>query len=564
MSDAERDFVAQLFQDWLGEDLYDATVVPRYLDVYDKLLRAVRGALPASWSQFQRLYHTTSRWPAFVAAADGFAARSLAPLSSNGGEHLVAFPTSRPRSRSPQFESTELRERLNVNLATAAELAALPGLGPVTSARIVARRRRRGYLRKPEDLSGLEGLGKAELERALPFLSFIEPSAGALAPTIVEGNVAEPVTFVAYVRFLYRTGLRPAVARPTFETPSLSPSLRRLAVTELERLAEAMARAPFWEECRRADVPELDQATRAERRVRSLEESGADRIKGVSPVRNSRYLDLARALIQAARECVYLEMFFFTTGPSSSPGRLLLDDLKAARARGVDVRVVLDADLPEDYHQASTINAETERLLRESGVDCRNDTLGVTTHGKSLIVDADQLLVGSHNWTASSMFVRDETSLYLEGAELADRARARFLAVWDQVDPDPERRKVAFSLLRFLVGDEGARLAQANFQDSRSFLAEHPDAASIAASAVRFSIAEARLVRFRRVLRFMQDLAFPEPTAWALALIELETPAEFFAMQRAEVLRRLQKLPSLSGPYQGARIRYDIVEAARA
>lgn len=60
-----------------------------------------------------------------------------------------------------------------VDLATAdaTQLDALPGIGPVLAARIVAARERAGGFRQPEDLLSVPGIGPRLLERIRPFLS---------------------------------------------------------------------------------------------------------------------------------------------------------------------------------------------------------------------------------------------------------------------------------------------------------------------------------------------------------------------------------------------------------
>jgi len=57
---------------------------------------------------------------------------------------------------------------LDLNRATAADLDALPGIGPVLAGRIVARRSRAGPFRRPEDLLAVPGIGPRLLERLRP------------------------------------------------------------------------------------------------------------------------------------------------------------------------------------------------------------------------------------------------------------------------------------------------------------------------------------------------------------------------------------------------------------
>ncbi len=56
-------------------------------------------------------------------------------------------------------------EKININRASAEELEALPGIGPVLAARIVAYREEHGPFRSVEDLLRIPGIGPATLER---------------------------------------------------------------------------------------------------------------------------------------------------------------------------------------------------------------------------------------------------------------------------------------------------------------------------------------------------------------------------------------------------------------
>jgi competence ComEA-like helix-hairpin-helix protein len=66
--------------------------------------------------------------------------------------------------------------QLELNQASAAEWAALPGIGPVLAGRIVAWREQHGGFRSPEDLLAVKGLGPRKLERLRPWLA--DPPAG--------------------------------------------------------------------------------------------------------------------------------------------------------------------------------------------------------------------------------------------------------------------------------------------------------------------------------------------------------------------------------------------------
>lgn len=75
----------------------------------------------------------------------------------------VAAPAGAPPARAAVAASAE--QRININTATAAELEALDGVGPVLASRIVGDRLHRGPFRTVNDLARVKGIGPAILER---------------------------------------------------------------------------------------------------------------------------------------------------------------------------------------------------------------------------------------------------------------------------------------------------------------------------------------------------------------------------------------------------------------
>ena len=60
---------------------------------------------------------------------------------------------------------------LDLNQATAADLEALPGIGPVIAQRIIAFRQAHGPFKKIDDLENVSGIGPKKLEKIKPYVS---------------------------------------------------------------------------------------------------------------------------------------------------------------------------------------------------------------------------------------------------------------------------------------------------------------------------------------------------------------------------------------------------------
>ena len=70
-----------------------------------------------------------------------------------------------PTSARGAAAAEEKAARVNINTATADELATLPGIGPSYARRIVEFREKNGPFKRVEDLLSVQGIGDKTLER---------------------------------------------------------------------------------------------------------------------------------------------------------------------------------------------------------------------------------------------------------------------------------------------------------------------------------------------------------------------------------------------------------------
>lgn len=135
---------------------------------------------------------------------------------------------------------------------------------------------------------------------------------------------------------------------------------------------------------------------------------------------NEDYYPFLKQRIQKAKKSITGTVYLFKTAPfrDNEPADLLRE-LVAAAKRNVEVTLVLE-QAPEnqnkDYAEANTHAAE---LLRKGGVRVRTDSVNVTTHSKTFVIDERYCFVGSHNFTHAAMAQNAELSVFIDSPELA-------------------------------------------------------------------------------------------------------------------------------------------------
>ena len=156
-----------------------------------------------------------------------------------------------------------------------------------------------------------------------------------------------------------------------------------------------------------------------------------------SPEKRNLVFERHRERVRSATKRVWMENAYFC------PPRLLLDDLFAAAARGVDVRVIVpgDTDLPSIRRAARADYAQ----WIDRGV-ALYEYAPTILHAKFALVDDDWATVGTFNANPTSLRWANEANLFVNDAEFAREAEREFLAdlaVSRRVEPRELARRPA-------------------------------------------------------------------------------------------------------------------------
>jgi len=170
--------------------------------------------------------------------------------------------------------------------------------------------------------------------------------------------------------------------------------------------------------------------------------------------------------LRGARET--LELALYDIRLPGAPGDLVADELRAAAARGVTVRLLynVDSNRPPAIQPPPSTRPE---LLHELPISDRAvPGIPDLMHHKYVVRDREAVWTGSANWTTDSWTRQENVVLTLESAPLAAAYLANFEELWDRrdversgrVDPDPIDLEGGRSVRAWFTPGHGQQLSQ--------------------------------------------------------------------------------------------------------
>lgn len=146
---------------------------------------------------------------------------------------------------------------------------------------------------------------------------------------------------------------------------------------------------------------------------------------------NEEYFQIAHSEIQNAKESIYLIAYLFLIYdyPDSYSNRLLRD-LIDARERGVDVHVIMEYPKPKYMGKEGPKNQKAYDKFKAAGIDVRFDSPDKTTHNKTLVIDRETIILGSHNYSFSGLKHNNEISILLRDRKKAEKV----IKYFEQID----------------------------------------------------------------------------------------------------------------------------------
>lgn len=139
-----------------------------------------------------------------------------------------------------------------------------------------------------------------------------------------------------------------------------------------------------------------------------------------------------RSVTGSVDVAMYL-MRLYPHSPTSSPTLVLVQDLVAAKKRGVMVRVLLDRSYRYGRGSATKAvdrkNETAAAILAEGGVAVSFTAPDTVLHEKVIILDGRKIISGSHNWSDAALRRDTEHSMLIESPQYALDRQEHFVSI---------------------------------------------------------------------------------------------------------------------------------------
>lgn len=317
--------------------------------------------------------------------------------------------------------------RIELNSAGLDELENLPGIGPVTANRIIERRESVGSYLDIEELLEIEGISKEDyykfknkvyIKRIDEHLAFITPELSTFL---------ENPDFGSYVRLLIETN-----GSTGYDTGL---DIKGKIISELKDVKHLTAQN-IYQAYKNVEYIRSSQVLlqkEQEQKAIGIEQEGIDDINGTGLIFDYLYKEVITDLIKQTKKSLYIIMFFFRFEDEDKyPTDEIVNEIVAAKNRGVEIKIILDLDRKSDPYKSRKINEGIYQYLVSKDIDVVLDAPERLTHTKMFISDERYVVVGSHNLTAGSFYAYDDTSLFIDSEEYATQRIGQFKQLWQE------------------------------------------------------------------------------------------------------------------------------------
>ncbi len=145
-------------------------------------------------------------------------------------------------------------------------------------------------------------------------------------------------------------------------------------------------------------------------------------------ISGTKYFPAVQETLSKAKKSISLVMYLIelSSHKENLKADQLVSSLIEAKQRGVDVEVILDQNVDfvqrrsKSEWEAKVKSMRAYKRLKEAGVKACYDEPARYTHAKAIIVDRNIVILGSTNWTESSLNKSNEINALIKSKGLAE------------------------------------------------------------------------------------------------------------------------------------------------
>jgi phosphatidylserine/phosphatidylglycerophosphate/cardiolipin synthase-like enzyme len=162
--------------------------------------------------------------------------------------------------------------------------------------------------------------------------------------------------------------------------------------------------------------------------MRSCPQKNCAKDSEIIPVSDRGYFPAVHEALQNAKTSIHITAFElkYYDKYSSSLENQIIEDLIAAKKRGLDVRIVLDEYADSD---PSTNGYD---YVKRNGVGIKYDSNKTTTHTKLIVIDGKTVILGSTNFSFYALEKNNEVDVILFSEKTAEYFERYFQRLWGE------------------------------------------------------------------------------------------------------------------------------------
>lgn len=440
-----------------------------------------------------------------------------------------------------EFQPATISAKLDLNLITQAQAEALPGLGPVSSRRMLNYRNAVGLVTDWEELKSETKISSATLEK-LQENTYL----GSGEFEVVADLPSEEIWMNGFNALLRLVVNNDVVINEIPIDSNPDETFLRLIQVFGDNILRDANYPKGWK-------PSMERLMRNSNYLNSnvpIAETDSDDIQGVSYLSGSAYIDVLTSLLQNATESIEVSMFYFHVGSLEDPGGLIFSELIAAKARGVNVRVILDNDFEGDYHNARNVNANTFQLLNDHNIEHLTYYGDISNHSKLVIVDKQHVVAGSHNWTTSSFYRYQDNSFYVLSDSFGASVTAYFDALWNMLAVGGVNWELPLEYVECITTEERTLLLGQQISNASELVSKTRTSSQRATLAENSGIDEEQLHIWNDVLSMMKGVKLSETTCYILVANGIRTVSGLKKASQATITEAVQNNANLPNPFK--------------